>query len=51
MRRIWQIDKRNHTTLCFIPLINTCFPHDLLLEKRCIKFIWNLTDLVNYITR
>ena len=40
IRRIWRIDKRTHNLL--IHAINNCLPISLLLEKRCIKFIWNL---------
>ena len=40
IRRIWHIDKRTHNSL--LHTINNCLPIDLLLEKRCIKFIWNL---------
>ena len=40
IRRIWRNDKRTHNLL--IHGINNCSPISLLLEKRCIKFIWNL---------
>ena len=40
IRRIWHIDKRTHDSL--LHTINKCLPINLLLEKRCIKFIWNL---------
>ena len=40
IRRIWRIDKITHNLL--IHAINNCLPISLLLEKRCIKFIWNL---------
>ena len=39
IRRIWRLDKRTHNV--FINLINGCLPINLMLEKRCIKFIWN----------
>ena len=39
IRRIWRIDKRTHSVLT--NLINGCLPINLMLEKRCIKFIWN----------
>ena len=42
IRRIWHIDKRMHNSL--LHTINNCLPIDLLLEKRCIKFIWNLCN-------
>ena len=38
IRRIWHIDK----SATWLHTINKCLPIDLLLEKRCIKFIWNL---------
>ena len=40
IRRIWHIYKRTHNSL--LHTINNCLPIDLLLEKRCFKFIWNL---------
>ena len=40
IRRIWRIDKRTHNLL--IHAIINCLPIRLLLEKRCIKCIWNL---------
>ena len=65
IRRISHIDKRTHNSL--LHTINNCLLIDLLLEKRCIKFIrnlfgiylefiWNLfgiylTALMNYIKR
>ena len=39
IRRIWRIDKRTHNVLTNI--INGFLPINLMLEKRCIKFIWN----------
>ena len=39
IRRIWHIDKRTQNSL--LPTIDNCLPIDLLLEKRCIAFIWN----------
>ena len=39
IRRIWRIDKITHNVLT--NLINGCLPINLMLEKRCIKFIWN----------
>ena len=39
IRRIWKLDNRTHNAL--INLINGCLPVNLILEKRCIKFIWN----------
>ena len=40
IRRIWHIHKRTHNSL--FHTINNCLPIDLLLGKRCIKFILNL---------
>ena len=40
IRMIWRIDKKTHNLL--IHAINNCLPISLLLEKRCIQFIWNL---------
>ena len=42
IRRIWHIDKRTHNS--FLHTINNCLPIDMLLEKRCIKFILNLLN-------
>ena len=40
IRRIWRIHKRTHNVLT--NLINGCLPINLMLEKRCITFIWNI---------
>ena len=40
IRRIWRLDNRTHNALS--NLINDCLPVNLMLEKRCIKFICNL---------
>ena len=40
IRRIWRIDKRTHNLL--MHAINNCLTISLLLERRCIKFNWNL---------
>ena len=40
IRRIWRLDKITHNVL--INLINRCLPINLILEKRCVKYIWNL---------
>lgn len=42
IRRIWDVNPRTHNTL--LHHINDCLPIDILLEKRCIKFIWNLIN-------
>ena len=36
---IWRLDKRAHNV--FTNLINGCLPINLMLEKRCIKLVWN----------
>ena len=46
IRRIWRLDNRTHNSL--INLINGCLPVNLKLEKRCIKFIWNLFNTSPY---
>ena len=43
IKRIWQIDKRTHNVLT--NLINGCLSINLMLEKRCIKFIWNFSTV------
>ena len=40
IKRICRLYNRTHNTL--INLINGCLPVNLMLEKRCIKFMWNL---------
>ena len=40
IRRIWRLDKRTHKVL--INFINSCLPINLILEKRYVKYIWNL---------
>ena len=42
VRRIWTINSRTHNVL--INKINSFAPIDVLLEKRCIKFVWTLFD-------
>lgn len=42
IRRIWRLHTRTHNTL--VHLINGCLPIDVILEKRCIKFIWKLMN-------
>ena len=45
MRQIWRIPYRTHTNL--IHLINNSYAINIILEKRCIKFIWNLINSTN----
>ena len=40
IRRIWHIPSRTHNIL--LHHINGCSPINIMMEKRCIKFIWNL---------
>ena len=42
IRRIWRLHYRTHNEL--IHHINNSLPIDIILEKRCIKFIWNLMN-------
>ena len=45
IRRIWTLPYRTHNNL--LHLINLCLPSDnciITLEKRCIKYIWNLIN-------
>ena len=42
VRRIWKLNYRTRCEL--LHHINECLPIDILLEKRCIKFIWNLLN-------
>ncbi len=42
IRRIWKINYRTHNNL--LHHINNCLPIDIQLEKRCIKYIWNLIN-------
>ena len=42
IRKIWKISPRSHCNL--LHHINSCDPIDNIMEKRCIKFIWNLMN-------
>ena len=42
IRRFWKLPYRTHNNL--LHLINLCLPIDVTLEKRCIKYIWNLIN-------
>lgn len=42
IRRVWKLNSRTHSNL--LHHINDCLPIDILLEKRCIKFLWNLIN-------
>ena len=42
IRRIWKLPYRTHNNL--LHLINLCLPIDVTLEKRSIKYIWNLIN-------
>ena len=43
IRIIWRLDKRAHNV--FTSLINGCLAINLMLEKRCIKFMWNFSTV------
>ena len=45
IRRIWKIPYRTHNAL--VHLINKCNSIVNILEKRCIKFLWNLLNSEN----
>ena len=40
LRRVWKISNVTHNNL--LPFIHNCHPIDVILEKRCIKFVWSL---------
>ena len=40
--RIWKLNSKTHNDL--LHHINNCLPIEILLEKRCIKFIYNIID-------
>ena len=42
LRRVWKISNVTHNNL--LPFMNNCHPIDVILEKRCIKFVWSLYD-------
>ena len=42
IRRLWKIPYRTHNK--FIHIINNCMPIDITLEKRCIKYLWNMIN-------
>ena len=42
IRRIWRLPYRTHNNV--LHLINRCLPIDVTLEKRSIKYIWNLIN-------
>ena len=42
IRRIWKLPYRTHNNS--LHLINFCLPIDVTLEKRSIKYIWNLMN-------
>ena len=39
----WRIPYRTHNSL--VHLINNCDSIDCILEKRCVKFLWNLFNV------
>ena len=42
VRRIWKLNSKTHNDL--LHHINNCLPIELLLEKRCIKFIYKIIN-------
>ena len=42
IRGIWKLPYRTHNNV--LHLINRCLPIDVTLEKRSIKYIWNLIN-------
>ena len=42
IRRIWKLSSRTPNNL--LHLINLCLPIDVTLEKRSIRYIWNLIN-------
>ena len=42
IKRIWNISPRTHNNL--LCHINNCLPIEVQLDKRCIKYIWNLIN-------
>ncbi len=49
VRKLWDIPPRTHCNLLHV--INGTKPIDVLLEKRCIKFVWTCLNTNNYIVR
>ena len=45
VRRLWKTPYRTHNSL--VHLINNCDSIDCILEKRCVKFLWNLFNSDN----
>ena len=44
IRRIWKINSKTHNDLLHHNIISNYLPMDILLEKRCIKFIYNIIN-------
>ena len=49
IRQVWKIPYRTHNK--FIHLINSSHSINIILEKRCIKHIWNLINSENNVYR
>ena len=45
VRRLWKTPYRTHNSLVY--LINNCNSIDCILEKKCVKFLWNLFNSDN----
>ncbi len=49
VRKIWDIPYKTHCT--FLHVINETKPIDIMLENRCIKFVWSCINSKNTIVR
>ena len=49
IRRLWKIPYRTHNALVY--LINESNSISIILEKRCVKFLWNLLNSDNVLFR
>ena len=49
VRRLWKTPYRTHNSL--VHLINNCVSIDCILEKKCVKFLWNLFNSENVLFR
>ena len=49
IRRLWKLPNTNHCNL--LHTINNCLPIDVILEKRCAKFVWSCINSKNNIVK
>ena len=49
VRQLWKTPYRTHNSL--VHLINNCVSIDCILEKRCVKLLWNLFNSENILFR